>query len=101
MIMTERMIFGLAVMILLALTLVSAPAAAGNWKDSFDDICSKTQSSDTLSVKDLSLLIERSDKLMPEIQASDDPSKKIYLQRLKKCRALFEFMIDSKKGPEK
>jgi hypothetical protein len=100
-IMTERLIPGLALMFLLALAIISTPSAAGNWKDSFDDICSKTQGSDSLSVKELSTLIERADKLMPEIQASDDPSKKIYLQRLKKCRALFEFMIDSKKGSGK
>jgi len=101
MILTERLIMGLALMLLLALAIISTPSAAGNWKDSFDDICSKTQGSDALSVKELTALIERSDKLMPEIQASDDPSKKIYLQRLKKCRALFEFMIESKKGSEK
>ncbi|MEK6744437.1 MAG: hypothetical protein AABZ15_12540 [Nitrospirota bacterium] len=99
--MTERMILGLAVMFMLALAISSTPSAAGNWKETFDDICSKTQGSDTLSVKELSSLIERSDKLMPEIQSSDDPSKKIYLQRLKKCKALFEFMIESKKGSEK
>jgi len=99
--MTERLIFGMALMFLLALAMMSTPTAAGNWKDSFDEICSKTQASDSLSVQELMALIERSDKLMPEIQASDDPSKKIYLQRLKKCRALFEFMIDSKKVPEK
>lgn len=101
MIPKERMMLGLAVMFLLGLAMLSTPSAAGNWKDSFDDICSKTHGSDTLSVKELQSLIERSDKLMPEIQASDDPSKKIYLQRLKKCKALFEFMIESKKGPEK
>ncbi len=95
------MILGLAVMLLLTLAMFPTPSAAGNWKDSFNDICSKTQGSDTLSIKELSSLIERSDKLMPEIQASDDPSKKIYLQRLKKCRALFEFMIESKQGAEK
>jgi len=98
---TEHVIVGLAVMFLLTLAMIPAPSAAGNWKDSFNDICSKTQASDTLSIKELSSLIEQSDKLMPEIQASDDPSKKIYVQRLKKCRALFEFMIESKKGAEK
>lgn len=101
MITMERTILGLAVMFLLALAINSTPSVAGNWKDAFDDICSKTQVSDTLSVQELSSLIERSDKLAPEIQASDDPSKKIYLQRLKKCKALFEFMIESKKGSEK
>ena len=99
--MADRFILGLTLMFLLAFTMMPALSAAGNWKDAFDDICSRTQGSDSLSVKELMSLIERSDKLVPEIQASDDPSKKIYLTRLKKCRGLFEFMVESKKGAEK
>ena len=99
--MTDRLMLGLALMFLLAFAMMPAPSAAGNWKDSFEDICSKTQGSDSLSVKELMSLIERSDKLVPEIQASDDPSKKIYLTRLKKCKGLFEFMVEAKKGAEK
>jgi hypothetical protein len=97
----ERMIIGITLMFVLALAILSAPLVAGTWKESFDDICSKSQKADSLSVKELSTLIERSDKLMPEIQAAEDPSKKIFLHRLKKCRALFEFVIESKKGSEK
>jgi hypothetical protein len=66
------------------------------WKNSFDEICSKIQTADNLSVQELTALMEKTDKLQPEIQASNDPSKKIYLQRLKKCRSFFQFMIDSK-----
>ena len=99
--MTKRLMLGMAVVFLLAMAITTTPGFAANWKDAFDEICSKTQASDSLSVKELTSLIERSDKLVPEIQASDDPSKKIYLMRLKKCKALFEFMIDSKKGSEK
>ena len=99
--MTERMMIGMALMFFLALAVMSTSSVAGNWKDSFDDICSKSQGADSLSVKELSSLIERSNNLMPVIQASDDPTKKIYLQRLKKCKAFFEFVIESKKGPVK
>jgi hypothetical protein len=35
------------------------------------------------------------------IQSSDSPSKKVYVLRLKKCRSLFEFIIETKKSPEK
>jgi hypothetical protein len=100
-IMTGRMIIVMALMLFLTLALLSAPSIAGSWKESFDDICSKAQGADTLSVQELSTLIERSNKLMPEIQAAEDPSKKIYVHRLNKCKALFEFMIESKKGAQK
>jgi hypothetical protein len=99
--MIDRMIVVMALMFFLALALLSAPSIAGSWKESFDEICSKAQVADSLSVNELSTLIERSNKLMPEIQAAEDPSKKIYIHRLNKCKALFEFMIESKKGSQK
>jgi|MudIll2142460700_1097286.scaffolds.fasta_scaffold28099_3 hypothetical protein len=80
---------------------VPSASSAEDWKATFEDICSKVDASGTLSTKELETLIERADKLMPEIQRSDDPSKKVYLQRLKKCRSLYEFSIDLKKEPDK
>ncbi len=75
-----------------------AAVAADNWKDSFDEICGKVQNADSLSDKELSAMLDKADKLVPVIQASDDPGKKVYLQRLKRCRGVYEFMIDSKKN---
>jgi hypothetical protein len=95
---------GLTMLILACSCLVATPpsaSAAEDWKATFEDICSKVDASGTLSTKELETLIERADKLMPEIQRSDDPSKKVYLQRLKKCRSLYEFSIDLQKAPEK
>jgi hypothetical protein len=88
-----------SVLILACLVWLAAGSAAWSeerWKASFDDICSKVDASGSLSAKELTTLIERVDKLLPEIQGSSEPSKKIYLQRLKKCRAMYQFMIDSK-----
>lgn len=72
--------------------------AAESWKDAFDEICGKVQDSDALTTQELTALIEKADKLLPEIEKSEDPSKKIYLVRLKKCRAMFEFIIESRKS---
>lgn len=83
---------------LIAASAVAPAWSEESWRASFDDICSKVDSSGSLSEKELAALIERVDKLVPEIQASSDPSKKIYLQRIKRCRSLFEFMIESKKS---
>lgn len=87
----------LAIASLLAICSVSGAWCEEKWKAAFNDICSKVDASGTLSTPELTELIVRLDKLSPEIQASGDPSKKIYLQRLKKCRSMYEFMIETKK----
>jgi hypothetical protein len=94
-------IASLAVATALILSLASAAAAAEAWKTTFEDVCSKVDASQALSIKELETLIERADKLLPEIQKSEDPAKKIYLKRLKSCRNIFEFTIDSKKSSGK
>lgn len=84
------------------LLLAASPAfAAENWRPAADDICSQVQGSDALSLPELQALIDRTDKLVPEVQASADPAKKVYLQKLKKARAMFEFMVESKKSAGK
>ena len=92
---------GLAIACLFTLSVVPAAHCAENWRDPFEEICSKVDASSTLSTKELEALIERADKLAPEIQKSEDPAKKVYLRRLKGCRSMFEFAIDSKKNAEK
>ena len=92
---------GLIAACLLTLTTVSPASAQDIWKPSFEEICSKVQATDNLSTAELAALIEKADKLIPVIQASDSPSKKVYVLRLKKCRSLFEFIIDTKKNAEK
>ncbi len=92
---------GITLLILAGMfTLVSgSPAiAAEAWQAAFEEICSKVDASGSLSAKELSALVERADKLAPEIQASNDPAKKVYLRRLKNCRAMYEFMIETNKN---
>jgi hypothetical protein len=96
-----QVLTGLALVCLFTLTVAPVTHSAENWKDPFEEICSKVDISQTLSIKELEGLIERADKLTPEIQASEDPSKKVYLRRLKNCRSMFEFAIDSKKDSGK
>jgi hypothetical protein len=95
---TTKRLFVFIVACLLAVTAAAPAFCEENWRASFNDLCSKVDASSSMTVQDLTILIERVDKLVPEIQASSDPSKKIFLQRIKKCRSLFEFMIESKKG---
>ena len=79
---TVLFLTGLALACLFTLSAVPAAPCAENWKNSFEDICSKVDTSSTLSIKELEALIDRADKLVPEIQKSEDPAKKVYLRRL-------------------
>lgn len=88
---------GITLIGILALATVPAAAGAEAWRNTFENICSKVDVSQTLSITELEALIAQSDKLTPEIQKSEDPSKKVYLRRLKNCRSMFEFAIDTKK----
>jgi hypothetical protein len=63
-----------------------------NWRDDFDRICAHTGDAGKLSSKELGALIVESEELLQIVELSDDPEKKIYLIRLKKCRNFFVFM---------
>ncbi|MEN8134436.1 MAG: hypothetical protein ABFS18_02715 [Thermodesulfobacteriota bacterium] len=63
-----------------------------NWRDDFDRICAHTADVDKLSSEELDGLIVESGELLQIVESSDDPEKKIYLIRLKKCRNFFIFM---------
>jgi hypothetical protein len=96
-----RCLTGITLACLFTLTLVPPAQCAENWRDPFEEICSKVDASSNMSIKELEALIERADKLAPEIQKSEDPAKKVYLRRLKGCRSMFEFAIDAKKSDGK
>ena len=86
---------------MLTLGLSAAALAADAWKELFEDVCGQVMGAESMSEKDLVAMVEKADKVLPMIQASDDPAKKVYLMRLKKCRAVYEFMLDAKKTPAK
>jgi len=71
------------------------------WQKEFDDICSKTQDAMTFSQGELAALISRCDALQPQIEKLDETRKKVYLGRLRMCRGLYAYVLDSKKKNEK
>jgi len=71
--------------------------AQDSWKAEFDDICSKTDIAMTFTKEELNVLIDRCDKLKTIIETLDESQKKVYLKRLKMCRDMFKFAIESKK----
>jgi hypothetical protein len=67
----------------------------GSWRDEFNSLCGNTQEAMALSLDELNEHMERCDKLSDAIKKSDDPKKKAYLFRLKKCRSFYKYIIDS------
>ncbi len=71
-------------------------AYAQNWKDEFDDVCSKTQDAMLLTDDELRSLVDRCDKVRPLIENLDEAQRKVYLRRIAMCRDLFEFVLKSR-----
>jgi hypothetical protein len=92
--------FALAGALTLGLSLVAA-AADATWRELFEDVCGKVMGAESMTEQELAAMVEKADKAAPMIQASDDPGKKVYLMRLKKCRAVYDFILEAKKTPSK
>ena len=83
--------------------LVFGPAGAqeqGDWRTEFEAVCGKTDTSMALSSEELTSLIARCDKLAEKIAAEAETVRKVYLRRLKMCRDLFAYVLESKKPEE-
>ena len=78
----------------------AAPAQEA-WQKEFDEVCSKTQDAMTFSPKELTVLIQRCDALLPQIEKLDDTRKKVYMGRLRMCRGLYAYVLDSKRNEKK
>jgi cell division protein FtsB len=74
---------------------------AEGWQQEFDDICAKTQDAMTLTVAELKALVQRSDALEPRIEKLDETRRKVYLRRLKQCRGLYSYVLESKNDASK
>jgi hypothetical protein len=70
--------------------------AQDSWKNEFEDVCSKTQDAMAFSPDELRSLIARCDKLKPVVEKLDETQRKVFLKRLKLCRDLFFFVLESK-----
>lgn len=78
-----------------------AEPAKESWQKEFDDVCSKTQDAMTFSQEELADLIRRCDALRPRIEKLDESRKKVYLGRLRMCRGLYAYVLDSKRNEKK
>lgn len=78
-----------------------AGAAQESWQKEFDAICAKTEDAMTFSQEELTDLIRRCDNLRPRIEKAEESQKKVYLERLRKCRGLYAYVLDAKKNAKK
>jgi len=74
--------------------------AQDDWNKEFEDICSRTQDVMSFSIEELKDLMERCERLKPSIEKLDDTRRRVYLKRLKMCRDLFAFALESKMKEE-
>jgi hypothetical protein len=70
--------------------------AQDDWRNEFDDVCSRTQDAMMFSPDELKNLLARCDKLKPRIEKLDETQRKVFLKRLQLCRDLFLFVLESK-----
>src|SRR6266508_4154832 len=78
----------------------AAPSTQRGWQEEFDDLCSKTQDAMTLSVEELTALLQRCDALLPEIEKLDDTRKKVFGDGYRGAEA-FIFMCSIQKRTRK
>ncbi len=70
--------------------------AQEDWRKEFDDVCSKTQDAMVFTADNLKNLVDRCDKLKPQIEKLDESQRKVYLKRLQRCRDLYFFVLESR-----
>lgn len=84
---------------LLLSLLAAGPAGAQepvDWRVEFEVICGTTDASMSFTVEELTDLIARCDKLAERIGAEEETVRRVYLRRLKMCRDLLVFVLESK-----
>ncbi len=74
-----------------------APAyAEDGWRSEFEAVCGFTDGAMTLTKEELKGLIERCDRLKPSIEMEEETVRKIYLRRLKSCRDLYAYVLETR-----
>jgi len=89
-------------LLLLAISLTAALLCPGiahpedSWLKEFEAVCSQTDDAMDMTKDQLDQLVERCNRLKPDIEKQDEITKKVYLKRLDSCRSLYEFILETK-----
>jgi hypothetical protein len=87
-----------AVMVLLLFGFGGADLAAADVdevKREFAEICADSTNGGSLGKEQLQSYLARCDKLEARIEKLEDTDRRFYLRRLKSCRDLYQFMLDT------
>jgi len=71
------------------------------WQREFDHVCSRTQDAMSFSEEELVAFVRRCDALLPQIEKLDETRRKVYVGRLKMCRGLYAYVLESKRNEKK
>ncbi len=71
--------------------------AEQGWKEEFEAVCGRTDAAMTLGREELKDLVARCDRLKEKIESEEESTRKVYLRRLKSCRDLYLFVLDTRK----
>jgi hypothetical protein len=97
----KKRTIGANLLLFLLLSYFSPSVSAQSWVADFDSICAQVEFAESLPTANLKELIAESDKLLGVIETSNDPRKKVYIFRLKKCRSLFEYIMNLRETKDK
>lgn len=77
-------------------SLITAAFGEEAWKEKLMGLCAKTDIAMTLSPQELKELIAGCEKLQPVIDALGESPRKVYGKRLKMCKDLFIYVLETK-----
>jgi hypothetical protein len=101
-----RKLRAILLVVFLGMLSLSGVRAAANdapeaWQKEFEEICSQTQDAMAFTPIQLQSLVHRCDVLAPRIEKLDDVRKRVYLSRLRQCRGVFTYVLESKNDAKK
>jgi len=90
------LLIALLCILLNPLLLYTISLGEDDWHKEFEYICSRVEVGESLKLEELRQLSDRADALLKRLQDLKERSKKVYIFRLKKCKAFFEYLIELK-----
>ncbi len=72
-----------------------------SWRAEFNEVCDKTSEATTLSSQELKSLIDRCDRIQKSLAGENESVVKVYTKRVRMCRDLFRYVLDTREAQEK
>ena len=76
----------------------AAVQARDDWKQTFNEVCGKTNNAMAYSAEELRKLIEECDALQTMVDDLQEPEKTIFRKRLSRCRGVYLYVLEAKEN---